>query len=168
MTNILPPEELRQLTYAFRARIMMVGALFSAGVALVGIVLITPSYWLTTRAQRDMVSLSQNTTAANTQTIEKSELAYDATLAQLLIQNTQHVRAGSIVEAVFDAVPQGVNMQHIAISKNAIALQGVASRTLLDTFKKNISANSRFKSISTPTITLQDNNYLLFSMTVTY
>lgn len=163
MTNILPPEELREVEYLYRSRmLMMIGSVLIASslVAMVGLV---PAAIGERVIAQTFVHTPSYTVASSTE--ESDELQTIGNLMPLLMETTASTTASDMIEQVLSYKPAGVSVSHIVLTGHTLILSGYASASGAGSYVQALRATTVFGRVSDPQESLVGSNEL-FTITV--
>lgn len=171
MTNLLPPEELREVRHFYRTRFLTVGSFVATICAIIALIALMPSY-LVLRFDSSSVEASSPEFFSNT-ALDQDEFR---TTQDRLKQLAPIVHAtSSLIDTVMraiDARPKGILIDHISFSAGnrgtpTIDIAGVSGkREAINAYYETLKSDTAFKSVAIPVEDLVGTNDGIFTITL--
>lgn len=150
MTNVIPPEDLKDVWRGYRARLIIVFSSFALVFALLGGLALLPSYI----ALEMLAPESAEPGARDEESKDAAELMRTQALvlqaAPLLAATSS---ATTMIEAALSLKPRGVSIDRIVYvggDSQDLQLTGAASRNALNEYRTILGSDPRFVNVSVP------------------
>ncbi|MBI5456264.1 PilN domain-containing protein [Candidatus Kaiserbacteria bacterium] len=155
MTNLLPPEDTKQLVRTAKAKFLYTGSFVIAAAAIAGIVALSPSFFLAyfSKADSGAETVPSGEEAQRRQDQEASSRVR-ALLAEISSVTEEKMPISEAIESAYVLRPPGVTIGAVAYAggkPGTITLAGSAkSRENVSAFRDALAKSGSFENVSVP------------------